>query len=354
MAAQQTVIKTVTVGDGAVGKTCMLVAYAENRFPEEYLPTVFDNYAAQLIVDGVSVSLELWDTAGQEEYDRVRPLSYPNTDVFLLAFSVTSRASFNNIRDKWMVELKAQPNVDLSKAKVIVVGTKIDLRSDPAVDKSTLVSAEEGAFLAEQIGAHKYLECSARTALGLKAVFDEAIRAHLGLAVAEIPASTMGERLASGIGAVRGKIAELSKAEESELADGEYSNCRLGLVTLAATSNGRALLRTATVRSQAHPGLEIVKSGWLEKKGGSTVILPDGTLQKERNFKKGGRRNWTRRHFVLLSNGVLLYYKEEEQTSASFKGCLQLGPGTVRAPPSRLNSLIPRRCCSVQPGAVVQ
>jgi len=162
--AQQTVIKTVTVGDGAVGKTCMLVAYAENRFPEEYLPTVFDNYAAQLIVDGVSVSLELWDTAGQEEYDRVRPLSYPNTDVFLLAFSVTSRASFNNIRDKWMVELKAQPNVDLSKAKVIVVGTKIDLRSDPAVDKSTLVSAEEGAFLAEQIGAHKYLECSADSA----------------------------------------------------------------------------------------------------------------------------------------------------------------------------------------------
>ena len=327
MAAQQTVIKTVTVGDGAVGKTCMLVAYAENRFPEEYLPTVFDNYAAQLIVDGVAVSLELWDTAGQEEYDRVRPLSYPNTDVFLLAFSVTSRASFNNIRDKWMVELKAQPNVDLSKAKVIVVGTKIDLRSDPAVDKSTLVSAEEGAFLAEQIGAHKYLECSARTALGLKAVFDEAIRAHLGLAVADIPASTMGERLASGIGAVRGKIAELSKAEESELAD-------------------------ATVRSQAHPGLEIVKSGWLEKKGGSTVILPDGTLQKERNFKKGGRRNWTRRHFVLLSNGVLLYYKEEEQTSASFKGCLQLGPGTVRAPPSRLTpsyhgaTCATQRCCS--------
>ena len=77
-----------------------------------------------------------------------------------------------------------------------------------------------------------------------------------------------GERLASGFGGVRGKIAELSKAEESELAD-------------------------ATVRSQAHPELEIVKSGWLEKKGGSTVILPDGTLQKERNFKKGGRRNWT-------------------------------------------------------------
>ena len=71
----------------------MLVSYAEGRFPEEYLPTVFDNYAAELIVDGQPISRALWDTAGQEEYDRVRPLSYPNTDVFLAAFSVDSRCA---------------------------------------------------------------------------------------------------------------------------------------------------------------------------------------------------------------------------------------------------------------------
>ena len=64
-----------------------------NAFPPEYAPTVFDNYTARTSVDGDHVALGLWDTAGQEEYDRLRPLSYPNTDAFLVCFSVTSPAS---------------------------------------------------------------------------------------------------------------------------------------------------------------------------------------------------------------------------------------------------------------------
>jgi small GTP-binding protein len=166
-------IKCVVVGDGAVGKTCMLVAYAEDRFPEEYLPTVFDNYAAQMVVDGNPICLELWDTAGQEDYDRVRPLSYPNTDVFLVAFSVTSRTSFTNVRDKWLPELLSQPLVDLSVSKVILVGTKSDLRGDAAAAAATggdLVSREEGEALAKQLACVRYLECSARTREGLKQV----------------------------------------------------------------------------------------------------------------------------------------------------------------------------------------
>ena len=179
--SMMTNIKCVIVGDGAVGKTALLHTYSTGVFPEDYMPTIFDNYACAVMVDGTPVSLGLWDTAGQEEYDRLRPLSYQQTDVFLVVFSTINRTSYENIKQRWAPELRCHaPGVP-----VILVGTKVDLRGDARLTADLAkrglpaLSEEEGHELAKSIGACKYLECSALTQQGLKKVFDEAVRTSL-------------------------------------------------------------------------------------------------------------------------------------------------------------------------------
>ncbi|XP_019614451.1 PREDICTED: rho-related protein rac1A-like isoform X2 [Branchiostoma belcheri] len=150
-------IKCVVVGDGAVGKTCLLISYTTNSFPEEYIPTVFDNYSANVMADGRPVCLGLWDTAGQEDYDRLRPLSYPNT---------------------WKAELlRHEPDVP-----ILLVGTKSDLRDEEEAQsdsKETMITQDEALATAKRIDAVQYAECSSLTQAGLKEVFDSAIRAVL-------------------------------------------------------------------------------------------------------------------------------------------------------------------------------
>lgn len=127
------------------------------------------------------VELALWDTAGQEDYDRLRPLSYPDTDVILMCFSIDSPDSLENIPEKWTPEVKHFcPNVP-----IILVGNKRDLRNDDATKRELMkmkqepVRIEDGRSMADKINAFSYLECSAKTKDGVREVFETATRAAL-------------------------------------------------------------------------------------------------------------------------------------------------------------------------------
>ncbi|CAD8154544.1 unnamed protein product [Paramecium pentaurelia] len=162
-------IKLVVVGDGNVGKTCILLSYTTDKFPQDYVPTVFENYTTQTAVDGKMINLSLWDTAGQETYNRLRTLSYNSADVFLVVFSVIEESSFENAIIKWYPELEAP---ELKCVPKIFVGNKIDMRNQA---NPSHVQQEAAKSKVEKLQC-QYLECSALTQIGLKEIFDQAIK----------------------------------------------------------------------------------------------------------------------------------------------------------------------------------
>ncbi|CAO3628134.1 unnamed protein product [Cunninghamella blakesleeana] len=169
--------KLVIIGDGNCGKTSLLSVFAHGSFPSGHVPTVFETYVKDFDVNGDHVELSLWDTAGQEDYDRLRPLSYPDTNVLLIAFAVDSPDSLDNITEKWLPEIKKY----CPGKPYILVACKSDLRDDPVTVEelskinSRPVSKEEGIEMAKTIQASGYVECSSKEGLGVPNVFEEAM-----------------------------------------------------------------------------------------------------------------------------------------------------------------------------------
>ena len=170
-------VKVVFVGDGAVGKTCMIISYTTDSFPTDYIPNVFDNCQANIMVNGRQVSVALWDTPGQDDYDRLRPLSYPNTDVFIICYSIISSTSLENVKNKWIPEIRRRcPNTPF-----LLVGTKSDLRQDAhALEKlkargASIVDVARAEKKGQDLSAARVMECSAKTQVGLQDVFYEAV-----------------------------------------------------------------------------------------------------------------------------------------------------------------------------------
>ncbi|KAK9760599.1 GTP-binding protein Rho1 [Basidiobolus ranarum] len=174
-------VNFVVVGDGGCGKTCLLFSYVNQALPE-YIPRVFYSYVAELEINGREVEMAFWDTVeGQEEYDRLRPLSYQHTHVLLLCFSISSRDSFESIQKKWIGELDAY----CKNVPIVLVGCKSDLREDKEIIKELQktmqkpIEYQEALDAAKSIEAVKYVECSAKSNEGVQDVFEQAAAAAL-------------------------------------------------------------------------------------------------------------------------------------------------------------------------------
>nr|XP_009667401.1 PREDICTED: rho-related GTP-binding protein RhoD [Struthio camelus australis] len=146
-----------------------------------YVPTVFEKYTASFQVGSKPVKIHLWDTAGQEDYDRLRPLSYSDANVILMCFDVTNPSSYDNILTKWCPEV----NHFCKGVPVVLVGCKTDLRKDRAVlhrlheDRLEPITFQQGEAMARLVHAAFYFECSAKYQENISAIFVAACKAAL-------------------------------------------------------------------------------------------------------------------------------------------------------------------------------
>lgn len=168
MAAKE--LKIVAVGDGAVGKTSLLMVLKNEPFPERYVPTIFENYTQDATLNGSPYKLHIWDTAGQDEYDRLRPLSYSGANAILLCFALDSKQSFANLSERWIGEVRHY----CKDAKIILVGTKLDLRQ--AGNPNHVTDDEARQFLSDQ-KCSDYIPCSPKSGEGIDKVFPAAAKA---------------------------------------------------------------------------------------------------------------------------------------------------------------------------------
>ncbi|XP_011446036.1 cdc42 homolog [Magallana gigas] len=169
-------LKCVLVGDMNVGKSSLAARISSRTFKTDYSPTLFDNYAATVSVHGIPYHLNLFDTAGKEDFSKVRVMSYINSDVFLVCFSIDDVKSLVHVQESWVPELRQHvPNTPF-----ILVGTKLDVRfqqPDIQVLDSSAVSPKQGKEVASTVGAYSYVEVSSLSADGVDDLITEIVEA---------------------------------------------------------------------------------------------------------------------------------------------------------------------------------
>lgn len=159
--------KLVVVGGGGVGKSALTIQFIQSHFVQDYDPTIEDSYRKQCVIDDKVAHLDILDTAGQEEFSAMREQYMRTGEGFLLVFSVTDRASFDEISRFHTQILRVK---DKDEFPMILVGNKSDLEDE------RLVSTAEGQEFARKLRI-PYLESSAKQRINVDASFHDLVRA---------------------------------------------------------------------------------------------------------------------------------------------------------------------------------
>ncbi|KAH3756492.1 Rab GTPase [Pelomyxa schiedti] len=154
-------IKLLLIGDSGVGKSCLLLRFAEDSFTPSFITTIGIDFKIRTIdIDGKRIKLQIWDTAGQERFRTITTAYYRGAMGILLVYDVTDNKSFSNIHN-WMRNVDTHAAEDVSK---ILIGNKCD------VNDKRVIEYERGKALADDLRI-KFFETSAKNSINVEVAF---------------------------------------------------------------------------------------------------------------------------------------------------------------------------------------
>jgi len=174
-------VKFVLLGEMSTGKTCMVLRFVKNEFPDTVDSTIGAAFLVhKMSVDDRNIKLEIWDTAGQERFKSLAPMYYRGASAAIIVYDITKQTSFQTMRN-WVEELKqrAPPNIVLG-----IAGNKIDLEDQRTVDRET-VEKYIKELTDDGCKDVVFRECSAKTGQGIKELFEEMCRRLIKMAEGE-------------------------------------------------------------------------------------------------------------------------------------------------------------------------
>ena len=163
--------KIILLGNSGVGKTAIITRYCKELFSNDMDPTIGVNFQAKFIeVNGKTIKLAIWDTAGQEKFRTITRQFYRKVDGVVLVYDIADRQSLEDLEKIWIPEL----NSNVQGCQMMLVGNKLDLKDDPEL-KDKIVPKEDGENVARKY-ATLFVEASAKNSEGVKNLFEELVQ----------------------------------------------------------------------------------------------------------------------------------------------------------------------------------